>query len=103
MSEAHPNRRIVPLDDAQRITRLSEEIRSRLFEIALIATRSTPTARLKGHVLKFVPREAARQANAGSDAGAGDWVEIIEVDGFEVCYGVIDGHPFAESPCGAGG
>jgi hypothetical protein len=27
-------------------------------------------------------------------------MEIDVIDGFEVCWGVIDGHPFAESPCG---
>jgi hypothetical protein len=81
--------------------RLSEEVRSRLFEIALIATRATGTDPIKGHVLNFVPREAGRQADAGTDAGTSDWMELIEVDGFEACYGVINGHPFAESPCGA--
>jgi hypothetical protein len=38
------------------------------------------------------------------DAGAGDWMELIMVDvnggQVEVCYGVINGEPFAESPCG---
>ena len=78
----------------------------RKFEVVFVRSRSSRHARVgngppKGHVLKYVPREAepARQANAG----AGDWMEIEEIDGVEVCYGVIDGEPFAESPCGAGG
>src|SRR5512139_2683855 len=101
VTEAHPNRHALSQEDVQRINRLSEEVRSRLREIALITARTVGDGPPKGHVLKYVPREAepTRQVNAG----AGDWVEIEEVDGVEVCYGVIDGVPFAESPCGAGG
>jgi hypothetical protein len=47
-------------------------------------------------IIKFDPRDAR------SAADTGDTVEIIIVDGHEVCYGTIGGHPFAESPCGAG-
>ena len=47
--------------------------------------------------IKFSPFKAATEA----DAGAGDWMELDEVHGFEFCYGVSGGVAFAESPCGA--
>lgn len=85
--------------DMQRLVRLSEEIRSRLAETAMIVARLSGNAAIDGApVRKFVSRNAKiKRANAGD----GDWVEIIDVDGVESCYGVINGVPFAESPCGA--
>lgn len=85
-------------EDAARLARLSEEVRSRLAEIAMITSRVAGVDTPTGHVVKFVTREAGFKKNA--QAADGDWMEIGEVDGFEFCYGVIDGHPFAESPCG---
>jgi hypothetical protein len=82
-------------DDAERLRRLSEEVRSRLFEIALILSRTAGVALPKN--VKFMTSEAVLAKNAGS---SGNWMEIIDVDGKEACYGVIDGVPFAESPCG---
>jgi hypothetical protein len=90
-------------DDAQRIVRLSEEIRGRLQEIGMIVNRTAGVDSPKGHVARFVARDAGLRLETRTDAGADDWVEIIEVDGVEACYGVIDGRPFAESPCGASG
>jgi len=94
---SNSNRYELEPGDAQRMRRLSEEVRSRLLEMALITAR-TAGVELRGNAaIKFVPRKTAREA----DAAAGDWMEIDEVDGFEVCYGVIGGQAFAESPCGA--
>jgi hypothetical protein len=101
MTEAHSHRQPMQADDAQRIIRLSEEVRSRLAEIGMIVNRTAGAAPPQGQVLRFVAGQAAVKADAGADAAAGDWMEIIEVDGVEACYGVIGGHAFAESPCGA--
>jgi len=103
MPEAHPNRHEMQPEDARRIVRLSEEVRSRLSEIGMIINRTAGTASPKGSVLKFIARDAGLRLDTRGDGGTGDWVEIIEVDGVEACYGVIGGHPFAESPCGASG
>jgi hypothetical protein len=97
MAGTNPNRYELEPEDAQRMRRLSEEIRSRLLEMALITARTVGIELRGSAAIKFVPRKTAREA----DAGAGDWMEIDEVDGFEVCYGVIGGKAFAESPCGA--
>ncbi len=96
MSNQNPR---IDMSDLQRLVRLSEEIRSRLAETAMIMARVTGNASLDGaSVRKFISRNAkVKRANAGD----GDWVEIIDVDGVESCYGVINGVPFAESPCGA--
>jgi hypothetical protein len=81
-------------DDAQRLEALSEEVRSRLREIAQIVARPVGVDLHDNSLIKFEPRDA------GSAVESGDWVEIIDVDGVEACYGVINGVPFAESPCG---
>jgi hypothetical protein len=87
-------------EDAQRLRRLSEEIRGRLVEVALIATRSVGKQIPKNADIRFVPGTKAKAL----DASSGDWMEIITVDvngdTVEACYGEIDGKPFAESPCG---
>jgi hypothetical protein len=97
MAESSSNRYQLEPDDAQRMRRLTEEVRSRLLEIALITARTTGVELRGSAHFKFIPLTAGRQA----DAAAGDWVEIDEVDGVEYCYGVMGGHAFAESPCGA--
>jgi hypothetical protein len=87
-------------EDTYRLRRLSEEVRGRLFEIALILSRTTANVAIpKDGVVKFMPR----QANPG--AAGGDWVEVIVTDDghgnpVEACYGEIGGQAFAESPCG---
>ena len=85
-------------EDGLRLARLSEEIRARLAEIAMINARVAGVEPPKGRVVRYVTRDAGLKKNA--DAAAGDWMEIGETDGVETCWGVIDGHPFAESPCG---
>jgi hypothetical protein len=87
-------------EDAQRLRRLSEEIRGRLVEVALITTRAVGKQIPKYADIRFVPGSKTK----AMDASSGDWIEIIEVDvngtTVEACYGEIDGVPFAESPCG---
>ncbi len=101
MYETGSTRPELPAEAAQRLTRLSEEIRARLLEVALIAAHATKTDLPNSSTIRFSPRPIA----ADADAGAGDWMEIIEVEAddgqvYEACYGVINGVPFAESPCG---
>ena len=81
--------------DADRLQELSREVRGRLREIAQIAARPVGVQVQDDSIIKFGPR------GTGSAVDSGDWVELIDVDGHEVCYGVINGVPFAESPCGA--
>lgn len=101
MAESNPNRHDVQPDDAQRLDRLSEEIRGRLQEIGLIVARVTGTEQSGGAVVKFVPREAKK---AHVDAEDSDWVEIVDIEpDTNYCYGSIGGEKFAESPCGASG
>jgi hypothetical protein len=47
--------------------------------------------------------ETEARGGAETEARGGDWIEIIDVDGTEACYGVSAGKPFAESPWGASG
>jgi hypothetical protein len=100
MVDGNANRHEMREEDGQRMLRLSEEVRSRLMEMALITARAAGKRISDSAGLRFVPHSAGKPMDA--DAGAGDWVEIGEADdGSSVCYGVINGHPFAESPCGA--
>jgi uncharacterized protein YcgI (DUF1989 family) len=97
MSESTPETTHYELTaaDADRLQELSREVRGRLMEIAQIAARPVGVQVQDDSIIKFGPR------GEGSAVDAGDWVEIIDVDGHEVCYGEIDGVPFSESPCGA--
>lgn len=101
MEASHRNHHGLQPEVAQRVTRLSEEIRGRLVELAIITARATGVDAPESSAIKFAPRTMGKDANAGE----GDWMEIIEVEGddgqvYEACYGVIDGQAFAESPCG---
>ena len=94
-----PNRHELQSEVAHRLTRLSEEVRSRLVEIALITARASGTDLPSSTAIKFAPRPLA------ADAGTGDWMEIIEVEAgdgqtYTACYGSIGGQSFAQSPCG---
>ena len=95
MAESNPNRYELTAEDAQRMARLSEEVRGRVLEMAMITARTVGVRLGEGAVLKFVPH-----TRAAENQEEGDWMEIMEVDGEEVCYGVIGGEAFAESPCG---
>jgi hypothetical protein len=83
--------------DAERLDRLSEEIRGRLAEIALIVTRVSG-AKYDGEAVgSFTPR-GSRAATEHS--AAYDWIEIVEVlPGFNCCYGSIDGKTVLDCPC----
>jgi hypothetical protein len=101
MEASDSNRHGLQPEVAQRVARLSEEIRGRLVELAIITARATGVDAPKGSAVKFAPRAVEQEANAG----AGDWMEIIEVEAddgqvYTACYGVIGGQAFAESPCG---
>jgi hypothetical protein len=102
MYQSKPNRHELSLEVAQRLGRLSEEVRGRLLEIALITARAASVDLPNSSAIKFAPHPIAQEA----DAGAGSWMEIIEVEAedgqvYTACYGVVDGVAFAESPCGA--
>jgi hypothetical protein len=85
-------------EDGHRLRRLSEEIRGRLAEIALILTHSGGKPLPTDGSIQF--GSAGRPMPAMSDSG--DWMEItMGKDGEEACYGVFDGEPFYENPCGS--
>ena len=86
-------------DDRQRMQRLSEEIRARLTEMALIFSRTTETDLGSDAVLKFIPEKIA-----GTDphARAVKHIEIIcAPDGTCGCW--VDPPGICEYPCGAAG
>lgn len=84
-------------EDGQRLRRLSEEVRGRLAEIALILTHSGGKALPTDGSIQFGSANRPMPAMAAS----GDWMEItVGKDGEEACYGVFGGEPFYESPCG---
>jgi hypothetical protein len=89
----------ITVEDVNRLRRLSEEIRGRLVEVALIVAHNNALALKDTTNIKFTPPKVLNKVR---DASGGDWIEIGEVVGNEYCYGVIGGRPFAESPCGAG-
>lgn len=92
------NRYEMTPEDTQRMARLSEEVRSRLLEMALITARTAGLDLGANAVIKFVPHR--RRSDDPKVKAEDDWMELIEVDGVEACYGVIGGQAFAESPCG---
>ena len=97
MTENDSNRYNVQPEDAQRLNRLSEEVRSRLTEIALIIARVSGSEYSGGAVTNFVPRQGAQTRAA---AASFDWIEIVEiVPGFNCCYGSIGGQTVLDCPC----
>ncbi|MDV4159957.1 hypothetical protein ELI38_04240 [Rhizobium leguminosarum] len=84
--------------DLQRLVRLSEEVRGRLAEISMIVARASGNTEMENAPVRKFTAKGVKSKNASTRAG--DWMEIIDVDGVEACYGVINGKPFAESPCG---
>ena len=100
METSHRSHHGLQPEVAQRVARLSEEIRGRLVELAIITARATGVDAPQSSAIKFAPRTIKTD-----NAGEGDWIEIIEVEGddgqvYEACYGVVGGQAFAESPCG---
>jgi hypothetical protein len=88
--------------DAEKLARLTEEIRGRLEEIAHITARTLGKRLDKGAVRKFVPHEPA------ADSPTVVEVEILDEflgPGTAPCCLVVlsDGDWFVECPCGAAG
>jgi acyl-CoA reductase-like NAD-dependent aldehyde dehydrogenase len=97
-AKAHAAKVKLSPDDGQRLRRLSEEIRGRLCEIALILTRSGGKPLAQDGSIQF----GSAKRPVPAMGGPGDWMEItVGKDGEEACYGVIGGEPFYESPCGS--
>jgi len=98
MSDATPAARVKLSDeDGHRLRRLSEEVRGRLAEIALILTHSGGKPLPIDGSIQFGSAKRPMPAMRAS----GDWMEItVGKDFEEACYGVIGGEPFYESPCG---
>lgn len=83
--------------DAERLSRLSEEIRGRLAEIALIVTRVSGANYDGEAVGRFTPRGSRA---ATDHSAAYDWIEIVEIlPGFDCCYGSIGGKTVLSCPC----
>ena len=97
MTESTSHRHEVSLEDAQRLNRLSEEIRSRLTEIAYIVSRVSGTDYDGAGVTRFVPREGSKTVEV---AASYDWLEIVEIlPGVQCCYGSIGGQTVLACPC----
>jgi len=93
MDTENPNRTELSPEDAQRLNRLSEEVRGRLTEMVSIIGRTTGNDDFGvGEITKFEPRTAAKSAADSS----GGWMEIFEVFGIQGAYGHIEGHWFVE-------
>lgn len=89
-------------DDAERLTRLAEEVTARLEEIALIATRIAGIKLDHKSVRTFSPRPVAVTASA--DAGTPavlTMVEILDTPSGTMCATWwSDGTVGLDSPCG---
>ena len=103
MTETDTTRTQFSPADAERMARLSEEVRGRLEEMAHIAARAAGIRLDKDVVRKFVPRDVT-----ASDAPTIVDVEILDDflgPGSRPCclVGLSDGDWFVECPCGAAG
>lgn len=84
MSETLPEGIELRPDDRERMQRLSEEVRGRLLEMALIAARTVGVEMDSDTVAKFAP---VRLSSA--ESGDGSVLQVLERAGFEpncVCY-----------------
>lgn len=97
MTDSTLHRHEVSPEDAQRLNRLSEEIRSRLTEIAFIVSRISGTDSAGDRVIRFTPREGAKTLETEANY---DWLELVEmVPGLVCCYGSIGGETVLACPC----
>lgn len=98
MSESKSPRVELRADDQERMQSLSEEVRSRLEEMALIIARNAGIELYSDAVRKFVPVNRAENVECTE-------TEIIDLpDGTSGCYVECDdGSGFSEYPCGAAG
>jgi hypothetical protein len=104
MSEARPTVTKLRAEDAERMQRLSEEVRSRLEEMALIAARTLGRKLEPDAVRKFVPTNRAKESAALAGGPIVD-VEITDnPDGTTTCT-IFCPPPasevFVENPCGS--
>lgn len=93
-------RKSVPLrtEDRERMQRLSEEVRGRLQEMALITARTLDLELAGDSVVKFLPIKAEA---AGAGTSGGTYIEIICTPAGCGCY--VDPPGICEFPCGAAG
>jgi hypothetical protein len=83
--------------DRERMQRLSEEVRGRLQEMALITTRTLGISMDRDTVVKFAPVET----RADDDPGVVTNIEIVCGPAGCGCY--VDPPGICEFPCGAAG
>ncbi len=83
-------------EDRDRMQRLSEEVRGRLQEMALITTRTLGIALDSQTAVKFAPQELDRGADE-----TGMHIEIVCTPDGCGCY--VDPPGICEFPCGAAG
>jgi hypothetical protein len=89
------NRQEVSPEDGERLNRLSEEVRGRLTEMALIVGRVAGNDSFsKGELGKFVPREGVKVPGGSKESS--DWMEILDYGPLHGSYGHIGGHWFVK-------
>jgi hypothetical protein len=98
MTETKSPRVRLATEDQERLQRLSEEVRSRIEEMALILARNAGIQLEAGAVRKFVPQRAVAADSP-----------VVEVEIFDLPNGTsgchvttADGGGFSEYPCGSG-
>lgn len=90
-------RKEIDAEDAARLDRLSEEVRGRLAEMALIVARVSGVDYSGEAVGRFTPR-GSRPAKEHS--ATSEWIEIVEIlPGFNCCYGSLEGKTVLSCPC----
>ena len=107
MAENAPTQVKLQAEDAQRVRRLTEEVRGRLEEMALIVSRALGRNLETNAVRKFVPVTRATDEGPAAAAATSDHLLYIELvgqpDGSTACVLHCPGHEvFIENPCGSG-
>ncbi|MEN3310263.1 MAG: hypothetical protein V7603_6465 [Micromonosporaceae bacterium] len=97
MTQTVPKRIALTPDDRERMRRLSEEVRGRLQEMALITTRTLGIPLDKDTVVKFAPVTTESQAELGAVTN----IEIVCGPTGCGCY--VEPQGICEFPCGAAG
>jgi hypothetical protein len=93
MAEESSTRYELAPEDAQRLSRLSEEVRGRLTEMVSIIGRIAGDDDFSvGEITAFEPRTAAKSV----DDGSGGWMETFEIFGHKGSYGHIGGEWFVQ-------
>jgi hypothetical protein len=97
MTDTSPKRSALTPADRERMQRLSEEVRGRLQEMALITTRTLGIPLDRDTVVKFSPVET----RADGDLGVVTNIEIV--CGPDGCGCYVEPPGICEFPCGAAG